>query len=114
MYAKLKEFSSSDVDLKDYWPEDEKNFGFWTCLMIGPENSEGSEIFQLLICTPDWLKSEYVEHQPVWGRHMLIVFEYDLAKIKATIERYVDSCSGSDWQSISLKLSPFVAKSVIA
>lgn len=109
MYAKLKDFSSSDVDLKNYWPENEQNFGFWVSLLIGPENEEGTEIFQLLICTPDWLKSEHLNCEPVWGRHMLIVFEYDLTNIKAAIERYVENCSGSDWGSIALKLSRVAA-----
>lgn len=109
MYAKLKEFFSSDIDLNNYWPDDEENFGFWVSLLIGPENTEGSEIFQLLICTPDWLKSENVNFEPVWGRHMLIVFEYNLTNIKAAVERYIENCSGENWEDIAIKLTRIAA-----
>lgn len=105
MKAKLKDLLSSDLDLRNYWPEDERNFGFWVSMLIGPDDEEGSEIFQLLICTPDWIKSEYHNSSAVWGRHMLIVFEYDLGAIKTEIERYLGSCVGDDWHSLAMKVS---------
>lgn len=105
MKAKLKEFFSSDIDLRNYWPEDERNFGFWASILIGPDEEDGSEIFQLLICTPDWIKYEYGNKSAVWGRHMLIVFEYDLGAIKKEIEKYLASCVGGDWHSLAKKFS---------
>lgn len=107
MKAKLKEIYSLELDhaLEEFWPEDEKNFGLSVRLMIGLEDSAGSESFDILVCTPDWLKSQYAEKKCVWGHHMLIVLEYDFAFIKSEIERYITSCTGESWLTIARKLS---------
>lgn len=107
MKAKLKEIYSLELThpLEAFWPEDESNFGISVRLMIGPEDSAGSESFDILVCTPDWIKSQYSEEKCVWGRHMLIVLDYDFALIKREIERYIAGCVGEDWQTIARKLS---------
>ena len=107
MKAKLKEMYSLELDhaLEEYWPEDQNNFGIAVRLMIGLENGRGSESFDILVCTPDWLKSQYAEEQYVWGRHMLIMLTYDFNLIKGAIERYIASCTGDDWLTIAQKLS---------
>ena len=108
MRAKLKEFYSLedfDLDLDSYWPDESDNFGFWARAMIGPENKEGAESFDMQICTPAWLKSEHSDSEIIFGRHMLIVFEYDFDRIKNKVSRYCDSCYGKNWQEIAEKLS---------
>lgn len=105
MHAKLKGISSPDVELQTYWPEDEANFGFLIEAQIGPENEKGADIFQIMVCTPDWIKTNYLAHKTVWGRHMLIVFEYDLIEIESAINRYLESCTAGDWHGLALKLS---------
>jgi hypothetical protein len=35
------------------------------------------------------------------------VSEYDIATIRACVERRVDQCRGDDWQAIALKISRF-------
>jgi len=105
MRAKLKEFYSLDFDLNSYWPDQLDNFGFWVRAMVGPEDGEGSESFDIQVCTPEWLKSRYSDDEVLSGRHMLIVFEYDLDKIKNKVSSYCDSCSGKTWQEIAGKLS---------
>lgn len=105
MRAKLKEFYSLDFDLNSYWPDESDNFGFWVRAMIGPEAEEGAESFDMQICTPAWLKSKHSDSEVIFGRHMLVVFEYDLDRIKNKVSSYCDSCSGKDWQEIAGKLS---------
>lgn len=107
MKAKLKEIYSLELThpLEEFWPEDESNFGISVRLMIGPEDSSGSESFDILVCTPDWIKSQYAEEKCVWGRHMLIVLDYDFDLIKREIERYIAGCAGEDWPIIARKLS---------
>lgn len=105
MRAKLKEFYSLDLDINSYWPDQLDNFGFWIRAMIGPEGEEGAESFDIQICTPKWLISKYSAEEVLFGHHMLIVFEYDLDRIKNKISRYCDSCSGGTWQEIANKLT---------
>lgn len=105
MRAQLKEFYSLDFDLDSYWPDEFDNFGFWVRAMIGLDNEEGADSFDMLICTPSWLRSQHSGHEVIFGRHMLIVFEYDLERIKSKVSSYCDSCFGKDWQEIAEKLS---------
>jgi hypothetical protein len=105
MRAKLKNLSSPDIEPLSYWPEDASCFGFLVEAQIGPENEKGAEIFQITVCTPDWIKKSYSEQKAVWGHHMLIVFEYDFSAIESEIIRYVQRFSGDDWPALALKLS---------
>lgn len=105
MRAKLKNLSSPDVELRSYWPEDESCFGFLIEAQIGPENENNADLFQIMVCTPDWIKTKYSERKAIWGCHMLIVFEYDLTEIEATISRYVETCMANDWHGLATKLS---------
>ncbi len=105
MYAKLKGLSSTEVNLKTYWPDNENCFGFLIDAQIGPEREEREYIFQILVCTPDWIKKEYSEKKIVWGQYKLIVFEYDLKTIKSAIERYVESCPADNWETLAKKIA---------
>lgn len=107
MKAKLKEIYSLEVDvpLQEFFPEDPNDFGLSVRLMIGLENSTGAESFDILVCTPDWIKHQYEEERSVWGRHMLIVLEYDFDLIKTKIDRYIKSCTGDNWVAIAQQLS---------
>lgn len=107
MKAKLKNIFSLDVDqpLDKFWPEDTQNFGLSMRLMIGAENSDGSESFDIVVCTPDWIKTQFESKKYMWGHHMLIVNEYDFLLIKKEIERYISNCTGDNWPTIAQKLS---------
>src|SRR5688500_15230243 len=107
MNAKLKELYSLELDctLEEYRPAVETNFGLSLRAMIGPEDHPGAESFDILVCTPEWIKSEYQEEKCVWGLHMLIVLEYDLELIKRQIVNYIHRSSGKDWPTIAQRLS---------
>lgn len=105
MRAQLKHLHSPDIDLENYWPENEANFGFLLEASIGIEGSDGGDIFQFMVCTPEWLKIKYSEQKSVWGSNKLIVFGYDFDVIRTEIIRYVECCTGEDWVTIARKLS---------
>jgi hypothetical protein len=107
MKAKLKELYSLELEhaLEEFYPEHANDFGISLRMIIGLENTSGSESFDLFVCTPDWLKRQCAEEKLVWGRHMLIMLEYDFDQIKSEIENYIASCSGNDWAAIAEKLS---------
>ena len=107
MRAKLKKLFllDSEVDLEFYCPEKIDNFCFWLRAMIGPENQEGSESFDIQVCTPKGLKIKLSNEGIIFGRHILIVDEYNRDKIKQKLIEYCDKCIGDTWQDITPKLS---------
>jgi hypothetical protein len=74
-------------------------------LTIGPHDGDGGELFYLIVCTPKWLATECEKDGFVWGRHHLIVPEYNLKAITAIIITFVERCSGESWQEVTSKLS---------
>ncbi len=108
MRAVLKQLRSLEAEdhPRAYSPADPTKFGTWIRLMVGPENEPGSEAFDVLLCTPDWLRDELVaEPRAMWGRHMLVVATYDLDAIEAEVRNAVQRCSGANWAEITQKLS---------
>ncbi|GHU15426.1 hypothetical protein AGMMS50225_28650 [Betaproteobacteria bacterium] len=107
MKATLKEMYSLELSgsLDEFWPNDEEYFGIPIRLMIGTEDSSSSDSFDIFVCTPSWIANQMDSDKYVWGRHMLIVNEYDLSVIKQAIERYIAACTGKDWLTIARKLS---------
>lgn len=95
------------INLDSYFPDDPENFGMWLELKIGPTDAVGADDFRLFVCTPCWLKNERRATQ--WGRHMLVVCEYDLDVIKTEIEQCIEKCIGASWTVTAQKIARFLA-----
>lgn len=106
MKPKLKEIYLLEKyePLEYFHPDDESCFGISVRLMIGPDDDPGAESFDLLVCSPEWLKIHYAEEKIVWGHHMLIVFRYDFSLIQEKIKDYISKCTGNNWTEITHKL----------
>lgn len=94
---------SADYSLENYQPEEKDSFILLVNLKIGPEDEEGTDYFQLNVCTPEWLCKHH--WLPELMRHTLLVRKYDLDEITKTITDYIDQCEGQDWMEIAQKLS---------
>lgn len=105
MRAELKRLHSPDVDLDSYYPEDPECFGFFVQAMIGIEGKEGDDSFGIEVCTPKWLLKNHSETDVVFGRHKLIMFDYDIGRIRSAIARYCEYCFGEEWLEIAEKLA---------
>jgi hypothetical protein len=102
----LKRVHSPDVfDLDVYSPEEESCFGFLLQAMFGPEEGEGEESFDMMVCTPEWLTRELTRKKIITGRHHLIVEEYDLQAIRSFLSAFGRKCEGNTWKDVALKLS---------
>ncbi len=105
MQAEIKRIHSPDIDdLSSYYPDEPDCFAFLLQVMIGPKDEDWEESFDIEVCTPKWFESKYAENEAIFGRHILIVFEYDLERIKQKISKYCASCSGENWQELANKL----------
>jgi hypothetical protein len=107
MRAKLKALYVDAIeDFDTYSPEDAIAFSFLLRAMIGPEGQEGEESFDMEVCTPEWLRKNYSETDTLFGRHLLIVFDFDRKIIRKKIEDYCSHCviANDDWPALAEKL----------
>ena len=106
MRAELRRLHSPDVhDLESYCPEEPDNFGFLLQAMIGPAGGQGEESFDIVVCTPQWLKRNHDEREIVLGRDHLIVFRYDYKRLENFITGFVTGCDGRSWGDLAQQLS---------
>jgi Immunity protein 8 len=106
--AKIKALEiteAPDLNPSAYAPNNRGDFACTFGLTIGPNDGDGGELFYLTVCTPTWLAKECEKDGFVWGRHRLIVPEYNLKAITAIITKFVERCSGESWQEAASKLS---------
>jgi hypothetical protein len=106
MRAKLKRLHSPDIaNLATYVPEASDSFSFLLQLIVGPEDSDGEESFDVLVCTPEWLRGKRFTSEFIVGRHYLIVFEYNYDRLLTFMDAYCSKCVGETWQTVAEKLS---------
>ncbi len=91
-------------DFSVYEPDDPKNFSCALQLLVGPHNESGMESFQLTLCTPQWLVENHAEEDIVVGKNLLIVFNYDYARILQWLNRYIERCTGETWNEVAKKV----------
>ncbi|WP_199545306.1 immunity 8 family protein [Paraburkholderia kururiensis] len=94
---------NSEVAFSAYRPADEECFGLWITVLVGPEGKESGHLYQVLVCTPGWIRREYLHTGAVWERHMLIISRYDHSRIRSELDRYVEGCTGKDFWEIAQK-----------
>jgi hypothetical protein len=100
MNAVLKRLHSPDVaDLHNYRPREP--FQVLIQAMIGPDSGPGEESFDFLVCSPSWLAQEVADGGYQFGRHRLVVAQFDLAVIRNAIESICEGAEGDDWRTIA-------------
>ncbi len=112
MQAKIRSIEVTevpDLDPAKFKPEDPENFCCTFGLRIGTSDSEGEELFYLSVCTPSWIAKACEKNGFLWGRHHLIVPEYNLQAITRIITKFVESCRGDSWKDVAAKLSRLAA-----
>lgn len=107
MEAIIRSISNDEYDIGTYEPENRDCFFLTLRIRIGSNESSGADDFELGICTPSWLIQNLYE--PRWGRHLLIIREYDFSTIQKEIYNYVKQCDGDKWNIIAEKLGRIFA-----
>jgi hypothetical protein len=106
MRAILKSFDSPDIpDLASYVPSAPCDFGFLLQMFVGPENSEGEELFTIVVCTPAWLLARIPDNEPMLINHHLLVRSYEYAQIHDWLSRLIAKCVGETWEAVALQIS---------
>lgn len=105
MRAQLRRLHSPDVhDLVNFQPDVRESFGFLLQVLVGPSEGEGEESFDVVVCTPDWLRERHNPTDIIVGRHYLIVLEYNHDRLWRFLENYCSQCYGESWQDIANQL----------
>jgi hypothetical protein len=105
MKADLKRLHSPDAhDLQSFQPPDPECFSVFIQAMIGPEHDETFESFDLMVCSPAWLRQKVEEQGPVLGMHHLVVASFHYPTIEGAIKRFCARCLGDTWQEVALKV----------
>ncbi len=105
MRARLKALRSDDIpDLARFSPADPAAFAVPLVLEVGPLGLRGKEEFRLLVVTPRWLEERHGRRGAVPGRGLLLVFEWDLPRLRAWLAKEVERCSGRTWPEVARKV----------
>jgi hypothetical protein len=105
MRARLKALRSDEIpDLARFTPPEPDAFHVPLVLEVGPLGLRGKEEFRLLVVTPRWLEARHGRRGAVPGRGMLLVFEWDLPRLKAWLAKEVERCSGRTWPEVARKV----------
>jgi hypothetical protein len=105
MRAVLRSVYSTDVDVDAYVSDDPGNAGVWIRLLVGPGDGPGEESFDVLVCTPLWLRDVIAKEGPQIGRHRLVVDPFDLPRAKEFLRQHVESIEAPDWPTLGEKLA---------
>jgi hypothetical protein len=106
MRAVLRRLHSPDVsDLDTFEPSETDNFGFLLQILVGPDGGPGEESFDVFICTPRWLLDNRSDDEIIMGRHMLIMFRYDYARLHRFILAKVNQAIGANWDEVASHLA---------
>jgi Immunity protein 8 len=104
---RIRAFHSPDVhDLEGHRPVDD-DFAILVQILIGPDDAEGEEAFEIQIVTLGWLEQRCADDGLTSGEGRLVVVRYDWPRIETYLRRRVSRCTGSDWQEVAQKLSRF-------
>lgn len=105
MRARIRRFHSPDAEWDTYAPDDATDFGLLLQILVGPDDDEGEESFDIMVATPAWLARELESRPVLSGRHHLFVRSFDRPAIEAYLRRAVAGATGTTWTEITDRLA---------
>jgi hypothetical protein len=105
MRARLKSLRSDEIpDLARWVPPQPDEFAVPLVLEVGPLGLKGRERFDLLVVTPQWLRTRHGARGAIAGRGKLLVFEWDYERLRAFLAKQVEACTGKSWPEVVRKV----------
>ena len=106
MRAKVKRFSSPDIDLDSFAPERPEQVGFLLQMFVGPEDKVGEESFDVMVCTPEWLRANYSDRVLVPLQNHVLIFNYDRKAIFEQLSLLrIQRCVGDTWNDVARQVA---------
>ena len=75
--------------------------------MIGPEGDAAAESFDFEVCSPKWLLQHRTSKEVIFGRHMILAFDYDIRILESQLRRLCSRTVADSWQEIAARLARF-------
>ena len=91
--------------LSEFKPKIENNFQILVMITIGPNKQPGGHDYNLSICTPIFLDHYIQNSGPMWGRHTLIVNQFDDKKVMKAILTMIEKCERPTWEETAVVLA---------
>jgi hypothetical protein len=92
-------------DLAEYSPPERDNFGLFMQMVISPIGGEGNEFFGFTWCTAKYLAEKTAKEKIIFGRHYVIVDEYDYAALEKKLNDYINAIDELTWDLLTDKVS---------
>jgi hypothetical protein len=106
MRGKVTKIFCPDIaDLDSFYPEDAESFSFLLRIMVGADELSGEESFDIEVVTPKWLMENYSSDELILCQHKIIVFEYNINRIKSRIAKIIESQTSDTWEGLASKIS---------
>jgi hypothetical protein len=88
-----------------YAPADRHDFDAKGIAFISDEGSEGTDVFDFRVCTPNRLASE----GPEFGRGVIVMREWDRNALESAIaQKCTEIGEDEDWSRLALELSEWI------
>ncbi|MDP1614567.1 MAG: Imm8 family immunity protein [Methylococcales bacterium] len=87
---------SNVSQLKDFKPDDPLKFEIGIEIFVGIEGGNGTDRFDISICTPSWIEASLEAESCIIGHGKLIVSRYSYDEIINQIESYLNMCVGGN------------------
>lgn len=110
MRAQVKDISINDY-LGSTAEQPLNSYNTWMVIdaEIGPEGEPGAEVFRFYVCTPTALAQMTQDGEYRFGRHLLIVKEFDWDLTVLAINKLVSSFDEPDWHALGTKIAKYGA-----
>ena len=103
----VESYSSPDIlDFEGWSPQDTESFVFLLEMEVGRSGSTGTDLFTVLVASPNGIKSmskEFILRR----RGCILVDCYSWEKIRKEIDRIVEHCSSETWEECIVKLQKY-------
>lgn len=109
MDVEVKRLFSSDTGstpLEDYSPDDPTRFGILVAVDVGTRGDPAADQFSVMVCSPAWLDESLRTREPrhLFGRHYLIMPEWDFEALRNIIDWRVKHTAGGTWEEFASHL----------
>lgn len=87
------------------WHPSGADFAVGIRLLVGPDDGEGEESFDLTVCSPSWLAERADEEAVYDARHHLVVVAFDFQLLENYLKRRVEACRGTSWDEVAQQVA---------
>lgn len=103
----LKRLHSPDIyDLRNPSMDESKPFCILVQAMFGPEDVDGEESFDFLVCNRLWVEGQRTRGEAP-DEYQFIVDRFDVGEIEEHWRKIALKSSGNSWKDVATKLGRF-------